>query len=119
MGSISNNEKEEATQQEAQNAKKVKMTVVAMGKMLGKIKLELGFARKEIAFGKLCPEDFSKMFQMFREICQPVIGHSNFWVKMQTSREHQAVMLILGCERYGESNTKVAKRSTRSHPRLG
>ncbi|KAK5079207.1 hypothetical protein LTR64_002373 [Lithohypha guttulata] len=87
LGSLSHdgqeNEKEKAA------AAKVRSTLTAASELLGKVKLELGFARKEIAFGKLSPEHFSGVFERVRSMYQPVMGMSAFLEMVQAVREHR------------------------------
>lgn len=92
MKTISNRQhgQGQATEEEKAAAKKLQGTVVATGELLGKVKLELGFARKEIAFGKLAPEQFSEIFDLLRQINQPIMGMSTFLEIVRSLREHRA-----------------------------
>lgn len=92
MATISNSQrgKGQTTEEEKAAAMKVTETLIATGELLGKVKLELGFARKEIAYGKLSPEHFSKIFEMLRQINQPIMGMSTFLEIMRSLREHRA-----------------------------
>lgn len=46
--------------------------------LFGKIKLELEFARKEVAYGKLKPDHLHKLYVGMREILQPIMGLTTF-----------------------------------------
>ncbi|KAK5074585.1 hypothetical protein LTR70_010274 [Exophiala xenobiotica] len=80
----------DATEEEKAAAEKVQKTVIATGELLSKTKLDLGFARKEIAYGKLSPDHFSEIFGMLRQINQPIMGMSTFLEIMRTLRERRA-----------------------------
>lgn len=59
-----------------------------MGALFGKLKLEIGFAKKEIAYGKLVAEDYSKLFRLLQDILLPMIGFSAFINIMQSVKDH-------------------------------
>jgi len=92
MSTISKSQrgKGEATEEEKAAAGKLQKTVIATGELLSKTKLDLGFARKEIAYGKLSPEHFSEVYGMLRQIHQPIMGMSTFLEIMRTLRERRA-----------------------------
>ncbi|KAF1938497.1 hypothetical protein EJ02DRAFT_383606, partial [Clathrospora elynae] len=63
---------------------KIKPEVAAIKKMTGslqemhgKITADLPFAKREIAYGKLTPEDLEAMFKILRSILLPVLGLSS------------------------------------------
>lgn len=79
-----------ASSKEAQQiATKLKTTLQQTGKLFGQLKVEIGFAKKEIAFGKLQPSDFSKIWVMLRQILLPVAGLSTFADILQSVRQHK------------------------------
>lgn len=78
MDHISPSEKSRDDEASEKAASKVKELTITAGELVGKIKLELGFARKEVAIGKLSPNHFSKIFEGLRNINQPVMGMASF-----------------------------------------
>lgn len=76
--------------EEREAAKKLKGFTVAVQELFGKIRLELGFARKEFAWGKLNAEQYSEIYDMTRDILQPLMGLSTFLQIMKVSWERRA-----------------------------
>ncbi|KIV87338.1 hypothetical protein PV11_02891 [Exophiala sideris] len=70
-------------------AAKLKTTLQQAAKLFGQLKVEIGFAKKEIAIGKLRPEEFSKIWTMLRQILLPLGGLSTFADILQSVREHK------------------------------
>lgn len=68
-------------------AKSLKGILDKTAGLFGKLKLEIGFARKEFGYGKLYPEDFSSAFGHLQEILLPIIGLSTFITIMQSAKE--------------------------------
>lgn len=87
MASISHGAKETGAEKAA--AAKLQGVLQGATELLGKVKLELGFARKEIAYGKLAPENFSAIFEHIRNTYQPVLGMSTFLNIIQALRENR------------------------------
>lgn len=87
MRSLSHTGEESGEEKAA--AAKLQGVLQAASELLGKVKLELGFARKEIAFGKLKPENFSAIFEHIRNVYQPVLGMSAFLNMIQALRENR------------------------------
>jgi hypothetical protein len=52
----------------------VKKMTAALQELHGKLNTDLPFAKREIAYGKLTPDDFESMFKHLRSILMPVIG---------------------------------------------
>ena len=59
-------------------AKALKGNLTALGGLFSKVKLEMSFAKKELGYGKLTPDDYSNIFTRISEILLPVIGMSTF-----------------------------------------
>lgn len=89
MDSISPANKEHDERAEEAAAAKVRELTTTAGELMGKIKLELSFARKEIAFGKLTPKHFSDIFNAIRAINQPVMGMASFLEIIKTLNERK------------------------------
>lgn len=62
----------------AAKAKALKKNLTALGELFGKVKLEITFAKKELGYGKLTPDDYQDIFTRVQEILLPVIGMSTF-----------------------------------------
>ena len=58
-----------------------------IGALFGKLHVEVGFAKREIAFGKLGPEDFSEIIVRLRNILLPVIGMTTFIDILQSVKD--------------------------------
>ena len=59
-------------------AKALKQNLTALGELFAKVKLEITFAKKELGYGKLSPDDYQEIFTRISEILLPVIGMSTF-----------------------------------------
>ncbi|KAJ9604339.1 hypothetical protein H2200_011173 [Cladophialophora chaetospira] len=70
-------------------AQKLKLTVQKASQLYGQLKLEIGFAKKEIGWGKLQPEDFTKIFERLQHILLPVAGLSTFADILQSVKKHK------------------------------
>ena len=70
-------------------AKALKQNLTALGELFSKAKLEISFAKKELGFGKLSPEDYSDIFARIAEILLPVIGMSTFLDIMASVRDRK------------------------------
>lgn len=90
MRSIKATPDNKPSQEERETAKKLKGIVITVQELFGKIKLELGFARKEIAWGKLNADQYSEIYDMIREILQPLMGLSTFLQIMKVSWDRRA-----------------------------
>lgn len=58
-------------------AKKLKTTIGALGELHGKIAGELGFAKREIAYGKLDGAELKDLFKLTRGVFLPLTGMSS------------------------------------------
>ena len=58
--------------------------VVALGGLFAKLRLEIGFAKKEMGYGKLKPEDYSDIISEIQNMLLPIVGMSTFMDIMQT-----------------------------------
>jgi Putative ER transporter, 6TM, N-terminal len=56
----------------------MKKALFDVGTLFGKIHLELGFAKRELAYGKLCPDDFKQISLLLRNIMLPIVGMTTF-----------------------------------------
>ena len=65
----------------------MKGVLFQIGALFGKLHVEVGFAKREIAFGKLCPEDFSEITDLLRNILLPIVGMTTFIDIMQSVKE--------------------------------
>jgi hypothetical protein len=65
----------------------MKGVLFQIGALFGKLHVEIGFAKREIAFGKLSPEDFSKITNHLRDILLPIVGMTTFIDIMQSVKE--------------------------------
>jgi hypothetical protein len=52
----------------------VKKTIGALQELHGKLTADLAFAKREVAYGKLTPDDLETMFKHLRAIMMPVLG---------------------------------------------
>lgn len=86
------NEAEELSQE----AKTMKQTFHDLGDLYGKVLLEVDFAKREVAFGKLQPHDFSHLSLLTRDVFLSIFGLSTFLDIMQSAKEkkteHRAML---------------------------
>jgi len=80
---------EDAPARAEADAKALKQTLAQVARLYGTVRLEIGFAKKEMAIGKLRPEDFSQIFRHLQQIIQPTIGFSTFIDIMQSVKRHK------------------------------
>lgn len=73
----------------SQEAQATKDALHGLGELFGKMHVELGFAKKEVAYGKLNAEDLGEMFIMLRNILLPVVGMSTFIDILQAVKERR------------------------------
>ncbi len=59
-------------------ANALKQNLTVLGELFAKAKLEITFAKKEIGYGKLSPEDYQDIFSRISEVLLPVMGMSTF-----------------------------------------
>jgi hypothetical protein len=52
----------------------VKKTIAGLQELHGKLTADLAFAKREVAYGKLTPDDFEAMFKQLRSILMPILG---------------------------------------------
>ncbi|KIY04117.1 uncharacterized protein Z520_00809 [Fonsecaea multimorphosa CBS 102226] len=71
-------------------AQKLKVTIQKATQLFGQLKLEIGFAKKEIGWGKLQPEDFGHIWGQLQNILLPVAGLSTFVDILQSVKRHKA-----------------------------
>ena len=71
---------------EAQTMKKL---MFELGALYGKIDLEMGFAKREAAYGKLKPKDLKKMAILARRILLPVAGMTTFIDIIESVKKHK------------------------------
>ena len=71
-------------------AKAMKVALFQIGALFGKTHLEIGFAKKEIAYGKLSPEDFEEILSHSREILLPIVGMTTFIDIMQSIKDRES-----------------------------
>lgn len=76
-----------AAEEAAQN---LKLTIQKATQLFGQLKLEIGFAKKEIGWGKLQPDDFPKIWERLQHILLPVAGLSTFIDILQSVKRHKA-----------------------------
>lgn len=60
-----------------------------IGVLFGKISLELSFAKREIAYGKLSPDDYSDIKNLLRDILLPIFGISALLDAIQLVKENE------------------------------
>lgn len=70
-GSDSDKEKKAKTKPEVAA---VKQTIGALQELHGKLTADLAFAKREVAYGKLTPDDLEAMFKHLRSIMMPILG---------------------------------------------
>ena len=88
----------------------MKQALYSIAALFGKLHLEISFAKKEIAYGKLCPEDFDKIISYLRNILLPVVGMTTFIDIMESVKQRN-----LAAEELMESSeTMDAVRRLRS-----
>jgi hypothetical protein len=85
-----NPEAEVSMQAAEETAKKLRETIQKSTQLFGQIKLEIGFAKKELAWGKLKPADFSQILTRLQYILLPVAGLSTFIDIIQYVKRHKA-----------------------------
>ncbi|KAK5216438.1 hypothetical protein LTR72_010612 [Exophiala xenobiotica] len=71
-------------------ATKLKTTLQEASKLFGMLRIEISFAKKEIGFGKLRPEDFSAIWTRLQQVLLPVAGLSTFADILESVRRHKA-----------------------------
>ncbi|EXJ63461.1 uncharacterized protein A1O5_11510 [Cladophialophora psammophila CBS 110553] len=71
-------------------AQKLKATIQQASQLFGQLRLEIGFAKKEIGWGKLQPQDFSRIWERLQNILLPVAGLSTFVDILQSVKRHKA-----------------------------
>ncbi|KAK6385065.1 hypothetical protein LTS17_002628 [Exophiala oligosperma] len=76
-------------QQAQATSAKLKTTLQETSKLFGMLKIEIGFAKKEIGFGKLRAEDFAMIWARLQQIFLPVAGLSTFADILQSVRRHK------------------------------
>ena len=64
--------------------------VVALGGLFAKLRLEIGFAKKEMGYGKLKPADYSDIVSEIQNMLLPIVGMSTFMDIMQTVKTKRA-----------------------------
>jgi Putative ER transporter, 6TM, N-terminal len=77
-------------------ASAMKKALVELGTLFGKVNIELGFAKKEMAYGKLGPEDFSDISLLLRNIMLPIFGMTTFIDIIQFIKKKLSAKRLLG-----------------------
>lgn len=77
-------------EEEQQAAQKLQGMIITIQELFGKIKLELGFARKEFAWGKLDGDQYSEVYDLIRKILQPMMGLTTFLQILKATRERRS-----------------------------
>lgn len=75
-------------------ASAMKKALVELGTVFGKVNIELGFAKKEMAYGKLGPEDFSDISLLLRNIMLPIVDMTTFIDIIQFIKKLSAKRLL-------------------------
>ncbi|KAK5047031.1 hypothetical protein LTR84_006973 [Exophiala bonariae] len=73
-----------------QDAKNLKLSLQQASQLFAQLKIEISFAKKEIGWGKLLPEDFTHIFTHIRQILLPVAGLSTFVDIMQSVKREKS-----------------------------
>jgi len=71
-------------------ATKLKTALQEASKLFGMLRIEISFAKKEMGFGKLRPEDFSTIWRRLQQVLLPVAGLSTFADILQSVKQHKA-----------------------------
>lgn len=74
----------------AEDAKKLKLTLQKASKVFAQLKIEISFAKKEIGWGKLAPEDFNHIWTYLQNILLPVAGLSTFVDILQSVKQQKS-----------------------------
>jgi hypothetical protein len=111
------NAKDETTSLEKHpEGKALKASVAALTALHGKLHGDLPFGKREIAYGKLLPEDLDEIFRLFQAVLIPLIGMSTItdiferiaerrgWVKTERGSEFD------DAEQWERDPTEEAKR---------
>ena len=69
----------------------MRANVGALGGLFAKLKLETGFAKKEIGYGKLRPGDYSEIVSEMQKMLLPIVGMSTFMDIMQTAKSKRTL----------------------------
>lgn len=73
-----------------EDAKKLKFTLQQASQLFSQLKIEISFAKKEIGWGKLVPEDFSRIWGHLQQILLPVAGLSTFVDILQSVKRQKS-----------------------------
>ncbi|KAL9622165.1 MAG: hypothetical protein Q9160_003508 [Pyrenula sp. 1 TL-2023] len=73
-------------------AKAVKSILAQLSELYGKMNIELGFAKREIAYGQLGPSDLSEILTHLREILLPLFGMSTFIDIVQSAKKRKRTL---------------------------
>lgn len=65
-------------------ATELKALISKIGTLFSQINLEVGFAKKEMAYGKLSPENLSEIMELLHHTLHPILGLSTFIDIMQS-----------------------------------
>ena len=57
-------------------AQKLKAAVAGLSTLLGKVRADLTFAKREVAYGKLCGDDLGEVARILRNVTLPILGMS-------------------------------------------
>lgn len=77
--------------QEAEDAaKNLKLKLQQASQLFGQLKIEIGFAKKELGWGKLRAEDFSRIWSHLQNILLPISGLSTYIDILQSVKQRKA-----------------------------
>ncbi|KIH87754.1 hypothetical protein SPBR_04559 [Sporothrix brasiliensis 5110] len=74
---------------EEQAAQALRATITAMRELAGKMQLEVRFAKRDAAFGKLTAHDLGEIVKLMRSISIPVTGMSTIMDIFRRTAEHR------------------------------
>jgi len=74
----------------AEDARKLKLTLQKASQVFAQLKIEISFAKKEIGWGKLAPEDFNRIWTHIQNILLPVAGLSTFVDILQSVKRQKS-----------------------------
>ena len=88
-GSNNNNSHSESHPEMSEEATTSKRNVAAMAELFGKIRTELGFAKREVAYGHLDSMQLKDIYKLLRNIFLPVFGLTTFVDIVDSVKQHK------------------------------
>ncbi|KAJ4609481.1 hypothetical protein HRR85_006671 [Exophiala dermatitidis] len=79
----------ESLQQAEDAAKKLTLKLQQTSQLFGQLKIEIGFAKKEMGWGKLQAGDFSRIWSHLQSILLPLSGLSTFIDILHSVKQHK------------------------------